>query len=173
MAKSRDESVINNPVPLIRAASNFSDAKDPSGPFNPPDPSNLGKHHDNLTEKALELSENAFTVWANREKREAKQRAGIFFIILAIVIIQFVIALYALLLIGRGYLSFENAEVIMVSFFAAVIIQFIGVLVAAASYTYSERTTEILKVVASILKDAGINNLGHKKSDNNSEESKE
>ncbi|MCL1990343.1 MAG: hypothetical protein FWG67_05575 [Defluviitaleaceae bacterium] len=105
--------------------------------------------HFDLLQKSVILADGIYTDWQHREKAEHKERKKMIKKIWIGIVIQFVIVM--MLLIANGLNWLEIDAVIFVSFFGAIIIQFISLLLVAAKYLYNERTTDSLKIVENLM----------------------
>ena len=108
-----------------------------------------GSLHFDLVNKSIILADNIYMDWRKRETDEGKERKKMVEQIWLGIIIQFVIVI--ILLIADGVNWLEIDAIIFVSFFGAIIIQFISLLLVAAKYLYNERTTESLKIMEKLM----------------------
>ena len=108
-----------------------------------------GALHFDLVNKSIILADNIYMDWRKRETDESKERKKMVEKVWLGIIIQFVIVI--ILLIADGVNLLEIDSIIFVSFFGAIIIQFISLLLVAAKYLYDERTTESLKIMEKLM----------------------
>ncbi|MCL2573718.1 MAG: hypothetical protein FWE34_04100 [Defluviitaleaceae bacterium] len=100
----------------------------------------------------LGLCNRIYDDWLNTDKSEKRLRRAFMWIIFIFVIIQFVVAV--ILMISNQ----EISDTVFVSFFAAILVQFTGVIFVMAKYFYSERSTKPLEVVAALIQTIGQTN---------------
>lgn len=117
--------------------------------------------HNDLSYQSMRLANSMFLKWSDREDDEKVQRGKAIKYITYFILVQFIIALTFLSFVVVGLIAYENSTLILVSFFGAIILEFIGLLVIVMKYLYNERTTSGLKIVAEIIRDAGNNNRGY------------
>ena len=96
-----------------------------------------------------------FENWFEREKKEQIHRLILMYLTLAIIAVQFGVAVYLIIQSGQGNL--EISDTIFVAFFAAIITEFIGIIYVMAKYLYSERTTKPLEVISTLIQAAKYN----------------
>jgi len=120
------------------------------------------------SDQRIEISKMIVNHWVKKENEEMTNRRNVMSKMLWLIVIQFVIAVIILILIGLSYLNFEDEGMVMISFFLALILQLLGLLVIAFKYIYNERSTKSLEIIASIMRDSGDINLKHKLAKNDS-----
>lgn len=117
--------------------------------------------HGLLSYQAIKISNNIFKKWREKEDIDQKGRTKVMRYLSWGLLIQLIVVVSIVFLIGRGRLEFENVERVIISLFTPIIVQLIGLMAIAVKYIYNERSTNTLKVVAELMRDAGANNLGH------------
>ena len=125
--------------------------------------------HNDLSYQSMRIANSMFLKWSEREDDEKVQRGKAIKHITYFILVQFLIALTFLTFVVGGLITYENSTLVLVSFFGAIILEFIGLLVIVMKYLYNERTTNGLKIVAEIIRDAGNNNRGYLSNQSNTE----
>ena len=116
--------------------------------------------HFDLLKRSIALADSIYSDWQSREEDERKDRKKMIKQIWGGIIVQFVIVI--ILLIANGINWLEIDEMIFISFFGAIIIQFISLLVIAAKYLYNERTTDCLKIMENLMITTISNNMDYR-----------
>jgi len=77
-------------------------------------------------------------------------------------VVQWIVAV--ILIVLQGTECIDISETIFVSFFAAIIIQTIAIVLAMVVYLYKERSSAPLNILGNLLSIAGLNNVQYKAS---------
>jgi len=130
-----------------------------------PENNMLDAIHHNASKFAIQMANAVYQSWSDKEEDEIKQRKGWTRKILAFLVIQWVIAVVLLVLHGKNCLNIS--ETIFISFFTAIIIQTIAIVIIMAKYLFKERNTKPLDIIVQLVSITGLNNANYKVTGNN------
>ncbi|MCL1949126.1 MAG: hypothetical protein FWF59_05295 [Turicibacter sp.] len=123
-----------------------------------PDKRSFGdRMHEQISTQSTHIALNIYRDWSNREDKESKQRTKIVWVFISFLAVQVIAAFVFLWFSGTGALEIDSS--VFISFFIALIVEFIGVVMVMVKYLYSERNTDSLKIVQELVSNAGRNNI--------------
>ncbi|MCL2571277.1 MAG: hypothetical protein FWE11_02650 [Defluviitaleaceae bacterium] len=116
--------------------------------------------HNKVSMAAINTAAAIYTDWSDKEKKEISQRKSLTVMMFSFLVGQWIVAVVLIVLQGVSIL--DISETIFISFFAAIIIQTIAIVLAMVVYLYKERSSTPLNILGNLISIAGLNNVQYK-----------
>jgi len=126
--------------------------------------------HKGVSIAAINIAAAIHKDWSDKEKEERSARKSLTNKMFLFLVIQWTAGL--LLIVLNGFKIFNVSENIFISFFAAIIIQTIAIVLAMVTYLFKERKHTPLDILGNLISIAGLNNNQYKTTEHNRDESK-
>jgi len=120
--------------------------------------------HSKLSDSSRDIATSIYIDWSVKEKEEITQRKKLTTFISGFLVVQWAAAVVLIILQGIGLLAIS--ETIFISFFAAVIVQTIAIVLAMVAYLYKERSSTPLDIISKLLSSASSSNVNYKNESN-------
>jgi len=117
--------------------------------------------HRDASKQAINTADFIYRDWSKKEDDEITQRKGLTCKIFWFLVVQWGVAVVLILLQGKKE-WFNISETIFISFFAAIIIQTIAIVIVIAKYLFKERNTRPLDIIVELISITGLNNANYK-----------
>jgi len=116
--------------------------------------------HNKVSMSAVNIAAAIHTDWSKKEKTEIEERKKLTVWMFIFLVVQWATAVILIVLQGIGCINIS--ETIFISFFAAIIIQTIAIVLAMVVYLYKERSSAPLNILGNLISIAGLNNVQYK-----------
>jgi len=116
--------------------------------------------HNKVSMAAINTASAIYNDWSCKERTEISQRKSWTIWMFCFLVVQWIVAVVLIIVQGLGY--FDINETVFISFFAAIIIQTIAIVLAMVAYLYKERSSTPLSILGELISIAGSTNVQYK-----------
>ena len=116
--------------------------------------------HNKVSIIAMNIAATIQNDWSEKEKIEIDERKNLTLMMFRFLVLQWIVAV--VLIVFQGLKLLIISEIIFISFFASIIIQTIGIVLAMVVYLYKERKSKPLSIIGALISIVGSNNVQYK-----------